>query len=259
MQIHRLALLFCVCVYAAPTAGAATLTVPAGGNLQAAINAAAPGDTILLPAGAVFTGNFVLPAKGGSAFITIRSATPDSSLPGAAARIDPSYAGLLPKVRNDHNGPAFRTAAGATNWRLQFLEILPSESTSSANLLELGAADSTQLSIAAVPQHLIVDRCYIHGTAWDQRRAIALNSGDTLIANSYVSGIRGTGVDTQAIAGWNGPGPYLIENNYLEAAGENLLFGGDDPLIPGLVPSNITIRRNTIGKPASWATSGYTL
>jgi hypothetical protein len=260
MSIKRLGCLLWVCVLtsAAPSR-AATITVAAGGNLQAAINAAAPGDTILLPAGAVFTGNFVLPVKGGSAFITIRSAAADASLPAAGVRIDPSYAALLPKVRSDHNGAAFQTAAGATFWRLQFLEILPSESTASANLIELGHADATQSTIASVPQHLIIDRCYIHGASWDQRRGIALNSGDTLISNSYISGIRGTNVDTQAIAGWNGPGPYLIENNYLEAGAENLLFGGDDPDIPGLVPSNITIRRNLVSKPAAWATSGYTL
>ena len=260
MKTHGFFLLVCTCVLSfAPAARAATITVAAGGDLQAAINSASPGDTILLPAGAVFTGNFVLPAKGGSAYITIRSAAPDGSLPPAGTRIDPSYAGLLPKVRSDHNGAAFRTAPGATYWRLLFVEILPSESTSSANLLELGGGNSTQNALSQVPQHLVVDRCYIHGASWDQRRGVALNSGDTQILNSYISGIRGTNVDTQAIAGWNGPGPYLIENDYLEATGENILFGGSDPYISGLVPSNITIRRNLIAKPASWATSTYTL
>ncbi|HEX4567527.1 MAG TPA: carbohydrate-binding protein, partial [Vicinamibacterales bacterium] len=95
--------------------------------------------------------------------------------------------------------------------------------------------------------------------AWDQRRAIALNSGDTQIINSYISNIKGVNEDTQAIAGWNGPGPYLIENNYLEAAGENVLFGGADPLIGSLVPSNITIRRNQVTKQLAWQTSSYTL
>ena len=47
--------------------------VNAGGDLQAAINNAQPGDTILLQAGATFTGNFILPNKGGSSYITIRS------------------------------------------------------------------------------------------------------------------------------------------------------------------------------------------
>ena len=59
-------------------------------------------------------------------------------------------------------------------------------------------------------------------------------------------------MDTQAIGGWNGPGPYLIENNYLEAAGENVMFGGADPTIPNLVPSDITLRLNHLIKPRSW-------
>jgi hypothetical protein len=251
--------LVCVCAVV-PAAAAATVTVAPGDDLQSAINAAVPGDTILLPAGAVFTGNFTLPAKHGSSFITIRSATNDDALPAAGSRIDPSYASLLPSIRSDHNGPAFTVEPGASYWRLQFLEVLPAEANASANLIELGSADRSQASLSQAPQHLVIDRCYIHGVASrDQRRGIALNSGDTQIINSYVSGIKGVNQDTQAIAGWNGPGPFLIENNYLEAAGENVLFGGADPVIPNLVPANITIRRNLISKPAAWRTSNYTL
>jgi nitrous oxidase accessory protein NosD len=45
----------------ASIASAATLVVPAGGDLQAAINSAAPGDTIVLEAGATYRGPFWLP------------------------------------------------------------------------------------------------------------------------------------------------------------------------------------------------------
>ena len=61
-----------------------------------------------------------------------------------------------------------------------------------------------------------------------------------------------SGLDTQAICGWNGPGPYTITNNYLEAAGENILFGGADPSIPNLVPSNITVTGNYLTKQLAW-------
>ena len=259
MKLLSLALCLCALSFA-EAAGAATITVNAGGDLQGAIDAARPGDTILLQAGAVFTGNFVLPAKGGTAFITIRSAAPDASLPAAASRISPSYAAALPKIRNDRNGAAFKTAAGASYWRLLFLEILPSESSSSANLLELGDAGISQATLSSVPHHLVVDRCYLHGNpAYAQRRAIALNSGDTQILNSHISDIKGANTDTQAIAGWNGPGPYLIENNHLEAAGENIMFGGSDPAIADLVPSNIVIRRNLVTKPLAWMAQGWTV
>src|SRR5829696_9715899 len=110
---HLLGLCVSVCLFAAD-AGAATLTVTAGGDLQAAINAARPGDTILLAPGAVFTGNYVLPVKGGTLYITIRSAAPDSSLPPAGTRINPSYAAVLPKIRSTQYGPAFVTAGAAT-------------------------------------------------------------------------------------------------------------------------------------------------
>ena len=111
-----------------------------------------------------------------------------------------------------------------------------------------------------MPQHLVLDRCYVHGNAsFGQRRGLALNSGETKILNSYFSDIKATLQDTQAIMGWNGPGPYLIENNYLEAAGENVMFGGSDPSIVNLVPSNITIRRNLISRPLSWMSKSWTV
>ena len=54
-------------------------------------------------------------------------------------------------------------------------------------------------------------------------------------------------------------GPFLIENNYIEAAAENVMFGGNDPSIPNLVPSNITIRRNLISKPLAWRSQNWTV
>ena len=57
---------------AASSVSAATLTVNAGGDLQAAIDAAHPGDTIVLQAGATFNGPFKLRVKNGTTPITIR-------------------------------------------------------------------------------------------------------------------------------------------------------------------------------------------
>src|SRR5207244_1944701 len=87
-----------------PGGGGATVTVPAGGNLQLAIDAAQPGDTILLTPGATYSGGFVLPVKSGSGYITIRSAAPDSLLPAAGVRISPQQAANLPKVEGGNAG-----------------------------------------------------------------------------------------------------------------------------------------------------------
>src|SRR6185437_11151979 len=98
-----------------------------------------------------------------------------------------------------------------------------------------GSASQTQL--AQLPHDLVFDRVYVHGDpAAGQKRGIALNSGYTEITNSYIADIKAVGQDAQAICGWNGSGPYVIENNYLEASGENVLFGGADPSVPNLVP-----------------------
>jgi len=58
-----------------------TIRVPAGGDLQDALNRARPGDTILLQRGATYVGNFVLPARDeGGRVITLRT-TGDAGFP----------------------------------------------------------------------------------------------------------------------------------------------------------------------------------
>jgi hypothetical protein len=253
-----IAFLFILC--AAPLlARAATITVgPASGNqyqdLQAAINAAQPGDTLLLQAGASFTGSFVLPDKGQSTqWITIRTSAPDSSLPAAGVRITPAYANVLPKlVAPGQNQSALRTAAKAHHYRLIGLEILQPQSTAElVDLVFLGVLNGTDIN--DVPHHLVIDRSYIHGHPTSPlRRCIALNSAHTEIINSHLSEAHLVGNEAQGILGWNGPGPYKIINNRIEAAGENILFGGSPASIPGLIPSDIEVRRNHLFKPLSW-------
>jgi hypothetical protein len=249
-SLHAAVALACL-VAGESEALAATRVVPAGGNLQAAINAAQPGDVIELQAGATYTGRFVLPVKSGATYITIRS-TPDPRLPGPGQRINPALHGaLLAKIRSGNALPALTAAPGAHHWRLQLLEF-KANTGGFAEIIAFGTGVG-QNSLSQVPYELEVDRCYIAGDpVLGQKRGIALNSRSTRIVGSVIANIKGVGMDTQAIGGWNGPGPYVIENNYLEAAGENVMFGGADPQIVGLVPSDITLRLNHLTKPRSW-------
>jgi len=230
---------------------AATLTVPAGGDLQAALDRARPGDTIELEPGATFTGHFVLPAKDvkdADAFITLRTAGADARAP--QGRIGPADAANFARLRTPDNEAALQTEAGAHHWRIALIEITGADD---GELLSLGSGSHNQTLTSQVAHDLVVDRVFIHGDpARGRRRGIGLNSAATTVTRSYISDIKAVGRDAQAICGWNGPGPFTISDNYLEASTENVLFGGADPGIKDLVPSDITITGNTMSRPTAW-------
>ena len=255
----------CAFVFALPAVGsAATLRVCASGceftSLQAAIDAASPGDTILLRAGETFAGNVVLRAKPSSTqWITIRSDASDSQLPGAGVRLVPSgkpgantSRSLLPRLvglgGTLKTTPVVRTAPGAHHYRLQFLEIDGTANIGYETLVAVG--DDTTAQTAT---DIVFDRVYLHGHPYKgQKRGVALNGVRTEILNSYISDIKAVNADSQAIAGYNGAGPFKIINNYIEGAAENILFGGADPAVTNLVPTDIQIRQNLITKPLGW-------
>jgi hypothetical protein len=242
--------------YAPPTRGR-IIAVPAGGDLQAALDASRPGDVIELEAGATFTGNFVLPRKTGTHWIHVRSSA-HALLPPPGTRVFPSHASLMPRIETPNRSPAIRTAAAAHHYRFVGIEVAARGATRSTgpysdnNVIYL-ESEGGQTSSSQVPTDIVVDRCYIHGTPTGSvRRGVALNGARMAVVDSYLSDFHEVGADSQAISGWNGPGPYKIVNNTLEGAGENLMFGGADPTIPDLVPSDIEIRRNHLHKPLSW-------
>jgi hypothetical protein len=229
-----------------------SLTVAAGGDVQAALDQAEPGDTVLLQAGATFTGAFRLPNKAGAGWITVRTSAADSQLPAPGQRITPAHAALLPKLVTSGAWPALATTPGAHHYRFIGVEfaIAPGVATN-YGIVTLGSGAETALS--ELPHHIVLDRVYVHGNATGNvRRGVALNSAASAVIDSYVSAIHEVGADTQAIAVWNSPGPLKIVNSYLEAAGENVLIGGADPRITGLVPSDIEFRRNHLFKPLQW-------
>jgi hypothetical protein len=190
-----------------PQRTGSTLRLDRKGDLQDAIDQAKPGDTIVLEAGAVYTGPFMLPVKSGSDFITIQSSRA-SELP-EGARVSPSQSALFAKVQSSTNAePILRTKPGAHHYKFVGIEFSTTdENVKVFDLIRLGDWDP-QTTLESVPHHLIIDRSYIHGFKTQEvQRGIALNSAETSITNSYISEIHGKGYDTQAICGWNGPGP----------------------------------------------------
>jgi hypothetical protein len=226
-----------------------TLRVAAGGDLQGALDRAAPGDVIALDHRAVFVGPFTLPRKSGSDWITLRTDTPDSGLPTPGQRVTPANSPQLAQLVSD-GLPIFRADAGAHHYRLLGLELRPTSGTRATALVELG---NDSMSTAELPHHFVFTHCYLHGDpVQGTRRGLALNSAWTAVLDSWLSDFKESGADSQAIAGWSGPGPFLIAGNWLEAAGEDLLFGGSDPPSRERIPADIEIRGNRFSRPPSW-------
>jgi hypothetical protein len=85
------------------------------------------------------------------------------------------------------------------------------------------------------------------------------------VINSYISGLNciartGKCTDATAVGGGSGDDPIStlkIYNNFLESAGENILFGGSAAT---QVPTDIEIRRNHLFRPMLWKEGqpGYT-
>jgi hypothetical protein len=249
-----------------------TATVNAGGNLQAALNAANCGDTILLQAGATFTGFFTLPAKpcDDSHWVIVRTTAPDSSLPAEGTRLTPCYAGVtsLPGrpalncsttqnvlarvvVPGTGSGP-FAFESGANHYRFIGLEI--------TRRVGGGVVYSlVSLKPGATVDHIVLDRMWLHGTPQDDTGKGVQLGGSTQVAivdssftDFHCTSISGACTDASAIGGGNGDnamGPYKIVNNFLEASGENIIFGGSEAT---LTPADIEVRHNHMFKPLTW-------
>lgn len=144
------------------------------------------------------------------------------------------------------------------------LSVQASDVTVSGLTIRNGAPDrecvvvgnSAAVDASLQPHNVTLDGLSVEAGAKGGHRGIALHGAALTVRNSRVTGFWETGRDAQAIWINNGPGPYTVENNYLEGSGENILVGGDSIAIPNCVPSDITIRGNTCFKPDAWKTNG---
>jgi len=242
-----------------PAVTGTTRSVPAGGDLQAALNAAQPGDQIVLTPGATYAGNFYLPARSCSGYVIVRSGTADSDYPASGTRISPAYASKLAKIVTPNVTAALTAKNGSCKWWISRVEITGTAQSSSVNynygLVRFGEDET---SVSAQPTDIILDRVYLHGTSSTSvQHGVIFNAVRLALIDSYVSEIHWPGVETHAVVGWAGAGPFKIVNNYLEAASINVLFGGAEPTITNLSPSDIEIRNNYFYKPLAWKGAGY--
>jgi hypothetical protein len=210
--------------------------------LRGAINSAQPGDTILLPEGSYWWGNYSLPQKANIAqYITIRTDIPLSEMPPPGTRLSPSYYPRMARIGNGTGLVDTFVTAVASNpavqyWKFQFVEILPPDITLGGwtrACVSLGQNDTTQTTLDVQPHHFIFDRCWVHGDEFrGVHRAFYMNCGMLEIKDSVCDMVKTVQPDGQVIGGVSGSGPMYVTNTELAGGTECFIFGGDSTKIP---------------------------
>jgi len=249
--------------YHAPTGGK-TWQAHNAAELKTTIEAARPGDVIVLDAKVTYEGNFVLPVKADPEHKWIYLVSSElSRLPDPGTRVAPANAVNMPKIVTPNVNPAIAVPPGASNYRLVGLEIT---SASTQGCKPPGNCFSYQLVYVGglpgqpLPDSITVDRCYLHGSpTQDVRQGVIANGSRIAVIDSYISDIHQSVFDSQAVLAYFSPGPIKIVNNFLSATTENILFGGAGAKKNSWVPSDIEIRNNWLFKPLEWAAVGVTI
>lgn len=228
-------------------------------NLQAQLNVAASLSVnlthkVVLETGTTCTGPYKLPSHtGGSGWIIV---TGPNVLP-EGVRVSPSQAALMPKIRYGEDGDshfgAITAQSGAQRYRIVGLELIQDDGIfTNGRYIVTGYGPQNALNTS----HIIVDRVLCRDTNTTHESMGCLwgdaEHGHVAMIHSYAAGFKSAELDTQAFLAISNPGPILVDNNYLEAAAENLLLGGGDPVSESKMPKDITIKRNKFAKQPSW-------
>lgn len=124
---------------------------------------------------------------------------------------------------------------GTSYWWISGLQVVPAVSKIAAGAIVYFSAPSDASNPSNQCDHMMVDRCYVHGDD-----TLTAAGGETAIqgvigAGTYIGVIHSTiddiktafettGNDCQAFYGSYGGGPFHLENNVLRATCENTLF-----------------------------------
>ena len=248
-----------------------SVVVPSGGDINAAIATAIATNKrrVLLEPGGSYTGTVTLPYHGFDDWMEL---SVNATMPAITTRIDrtTSLGFTLPVITAPMGQIAIQVAAGARRWRIRGLDITsaPTEGYNSGDgdthALVATTPDAVA-TIADLPYQISVAQNLIHGAEETHHGTMNRRAGVTLnatwvevIGNSlYNLNYGGLRYDIQSQSGgqFAGLGKLRIENNNVWGSTEGLAWGGASAFVATAddqkFPSDITIRRNHIYRPAS--------
>jgi len=197
--------------------GAAPITIGPSDNLQSILSTAPAGSIVKMDPLFVLESDLVL----------VKPVTLITSIDPGSARVSSSL-----------KGATLRGALTSTASDVSLIGLR----------LEGKVSGST---IVTTSPRMVIDRCVVLGSAQGQHRGIRADSDTVSITRSSISNIWYS-ADSQAIAGWDGCKHLTVDDCYLEASGENVLFGGADSVTAAGIPQDISINNCTMFKPLSW-------
>jgi hypothetical protein len=245
--------------------------IPNGAALSTVLASVKCGDVVQLVEGGTYSfTNLTLPAKtcDDRHWITIETAGL-SQLPVEGVRITPCFAGVASLPGRSYQCVAPRNVMAKlvikgsngyiANGAADHIRFIGIEFTRQA-----GTGIVYNLFNGGTGEKIIFDQCWLHGdddsSGDETTRGIFLGLSDYVaVIDSFftdfkcIAGI-GTCQDSQAINGGIGTpngtwGTYKVVNNFIEAAGENILIGGGEA---STAPTDFEIRRNYFFKPLTW-------
>lgn len=229
-------------------------------DCQSAVNAANPGDEVVIDAGFVCT-NLVLIDKGDTRdYIVIRTANL-ASLPPEGTRISRDNAPDLAVLETNsyqfavgvEDVPTGSTRVISPNhYYLVGLEIRvnPNSKVKNGHIVKLR---KNAASLEDMPHDIVIARSWIHGNPLQEvRTGVEMNGLRISVIDSIIEDIHLHNETSEGIAAWDAAaGPYKITNNEFAVAGVGILLGWQSS-VEGLIPSDIEVRGNYFRKLDAW-------
>lgn len=213
----------------------ASIKVPAGGSLQAALDTVQPGDTILLQAGVEYVGNFRLRDRGATEASPITITTENFNIPNGQ-RVKHSDDAQMARILTPGNGLPLIEADSGAGW-YKFIGIRggvkygsdPLKQYHSSFLIVIGNGNDSNPNYGDWLAHDIsFDRCHVPGKFGDSRFAFAVSGFNFKFLNGIVDEFANPPGNDSAGFWFPNAGGHVIENSLVSAGMWCIDMGGAD-------------------------------